>query len=591
MNWIRIVLEKSGRDPSVMAAAYEKLLKEHWVFTVDDLKEWSERDWSNSSWLPPNAKIVLQEGVNELKTNHHKQYNIKEKKRSQEKQQYAEKAFIAGSLHMIKRYFYYHSKRIDQVPLLSEEAVHFAFEALDYNGLELLDRIKNQFFKAFQYSNTQGVSVPRGLLLYGPPGTGKTTITEHIGDLIGLYQVVPPISSTEVNRSLVGETEKLLLDMCNRATLIPHLAACITIDEIDNLAPKRNDDSNSQGKKDALSILLAVIGGIKDVENLVFLASTNYRNNIDDAFLRRMRGQFFVGRPSPVSRKEFLKKSLPSFSDSLLNYMTALTCNFTGAALKELISDIIVKISDEKPQADTIQKVCVNCAIAICDQFQTLLLGKYNIPALFLKNPNADFNLQIVDGPDLNGKMLVDLSGTSILLRHKFNANNAAIVFMEKNTREACGLIWNLSTSTNKTAQILPYFAQFSVQNNVDFIQLLNMDVLLRSNAFDEKTTKEVLNEKMEEVYQYNKTITIFDLDSLVGISLNQSDSSMGVSNSVHANHSNILTTILHYFMDAHVDTQLNKMRWMVVISSHAFLISMFRELSKFPRLQTEIQL
>jgi hypothetical protein len=46
-------------------------------------------------------------------------------------------------------------------------------------------------------------------------------------------------------------------------------------------------------------MLLSVIGGNKDVPNLVFMASTNRLNKIDPAFLRRMSAQFQVGRPSP----------------------------------------------------------------------------------------------------------------------------------------------------------------------------------------------------------------------------------------------------------------------------------------------------
>ena len=81
----------------------------------------------------------------------------------------------------------------------------------------------------------------------------------------------------------------MLLDLVERATKIPYLPCCVGIDEIDRLAPKR-DDKSSQGKVDALAVLLSVIGGIKDVPNLIFLASTNRLNMMDDAFKRRMSG-------------------------------------------------------------------------------------------------------------------------------------------------------------------------------------------------------------------------------------------------------------------------------------------------------------
>lgn len=58
---------------------------------------------------------------------------------------------------------------------------------------------------------------------------------------------------------------------------MPHLLCCVAIDEIDGLAPKRDDKAGTH-KIDALSVLLAVIGGIKDVPNLIILASTNRIN-------------------------------------------------------------------------------------------------------------------------------------------------------------------------------------------------------------------------------------------------------------------------------------------------------------------------
>jgi SpoVK/Ycf46/Vps4 family AAA+-type ATPase len=44
---------------------------------------------------------------------------------------------------------------------------------------------------------------------------------------------------------------------------------------------------------------LSLIVGNKDVSNLVFMASTNYLNKIDEAIRRRLSVQYQVGRPNP----------------------------------------------------------------------------------------------------------------------------------------------------------------------------------------------------------------------------------------------------------------------------------------------------
>ncbi len=57
-------------------------------------------------------------------------------------------------------------------------------------------------------------------------------------------------------------------------------------------------------------MLLSVIGGIKDVPNLVYLTSTNHLKKIDEAIKRRLSGQFQVGRPNPSARKKIILDTL-----------------------------------------------------------------------------------------------------------------------------------------------------------------------------------------------------------------------------------------------------------------------------------------
>ncbi|CAF5098523.1 unnamed protein product [Rotaria sp. Silwood1] len=118
---------------------------------------------------------------------------------------------------------------------------------------------------------------------------------------------------------------------CHR---IPYLMCCVSIDEIDSLAPKRKDDT-SDGNLAKLSVLLSVIDGIKDVPNLMIFCATNRLHMMDDAFLRRMSGKFFVGRPSSHARKSILS-GIKSWHmpPNLLDSLTMATTNFSGAALR-----------------------------------------------------------------------------------------------------------------------------------------------------------------------------------------------------------------------------------------------------------------
>lgn len=55
-------------------------------------------------------------------------------------------------------------------------------------------------------------------------------------------------------------------------------------------------------------MLLSVLGGNKNVPNLVFMTSTNYLKKIDEAIRRRLSGQYQVGRPDPWARSKIAIK-------------------------------------------------------------------------------------------------------------------------------------------------------------------------------------------------------------------------------------------------------------------------------------------
>lgn len=82
-------------------------------------------------------------------------------------------------------------------------------------------------------------------------------------------------------------------------------------------------------------MLLSVIGGNKDIPNLIYMTSTNYIKKIDEAIGRRLSEKPQVGRPNPEARKKILLSRVYYFEINydLLDYTINITTNFTGAAL------------------------------------------------------------------------------------------------------------------------------------------------------------------------------------------------------------------------------------------------------------------
>ena len=106
---------------------------------------------------------------------------------------------------------------------------------------------------------------------------------------------------------------------------IPYAIRCVSINEIDS----------SEGKVDKISVLRCLIGGIKDVPNLMIFSATNRLHMMNEAFLRRMSGKFFVGRPSPESRIKMLRKILFwTLDPELVDRLSIAATNLSSVAVQ-----------------------------------------------------------------------------------------------------------------------------------------------------------------------------------------------------------------------------------------------------------------
>jgi hypothetical protein len=163
---------------------------------------------------------------------------------------------------------------------------------------DLLREIRDQFHHRHQVLNGWGfgakLSRGKGLsaLFSGPPGTGKTMAAEVLaGDLgLDLYQV----DLSSVVSKYIGETEKNLARVFDEARASN---AILFFDEADALFGKRTEvtDAHDRYANIETSYLLQKMD---EYDGVVILAS-NLRQNLDDAFTRRLR--FIVEFPFPES--------------------------------------------------------------------------------------------------------------------------------------------------------------------------------------------------------------------------------------------------------------------------------------------------
>ena len=141
-------------------------------------------------------------------------------------------------------------------------------------------------------------------LFHGPPGTGKTLTASLLGKHFG--KEVYKIDLSMIVSKYIGETEKNLSNLFNKAENKDWI---LFFDEADALFGKRTNvkDAHDKYANQEVSYLLQ---RVEDYDGLVILAS-NFKNNIDEAFLRRFQSIIHFPMPSPKERLQIWQKAFP----------------------------------------------------------------------------------------------------------------------------------------------------------------------------------------------------------------------------------------------------------------------------------------
>jgi len=133
------------------------------------------------------------------------------------------------------------------------------------------------------------------VLFHGPPGTGKSLTAALLGKI---YQLdVYRIDLSMVISKYIGETEKNLEKVFSKAE---NKNWILFFDEADALFGKRTGISDSHDKY-ANQEIAYLLQRLEDYPGLVILAS-NMRNNVDEAFTRRLQSIIHFQKPQPKER-------------------------------------------------------------------------------------------------------------------------------------------------------------------------------------------------------------------------------------------------------------------------------------------------
>ena len=214
-----------------------------------------------------------------------------------------------------------------------------------------------------------GVEAPKGVLLHGPPGTGKTLLAKAIASETNanFYTIGGP----EIMSKYYGESEEKLRNVFQQAE--QNAPSIIFIDEIDSIAPKREEVSGEVERR-IVAQLLSLMDGMSARGKVVVIGATNRINAIDPALRRpgRFDREIEIGVPDRNGRLEVLQihtRGMPIAKDVNLEKLADISHGFVGADLQALAKEAAIRalrrvlpevdLSSESIPADTLRKIIV----------------------------------------------------------------------------------------------------------------------------------------------------------------------------------------------------------------------------------------
>ena len=197
--------------------------------------------------------------------------------------------------------------------------------------LDIVQDIKN-FWQSEQKFKDYKLLHKRGILLYGDPGCGKSGIiqlcTSYLVNELG--GIVLNIDSGEALEKLEGFLTTI-------RKIEPKRPIIVILEDVDSIAGDT---------KYYTSLLLNMLDGLKQTQNIVYIATTNYPEKLEERFTNRpsrFDRRYHIDLPSPEVREAYFRHKISEkdLSDEEIKIWVQETAGMSLAHLKELVVSVI----------------------------------------------------------------------------------------------------------------------------------------------------------------------------------------------------------------------------------------------------------
>lgn len=203
-------------------------------------------------------------------------------------------------------------------------------------GVDVIDSIET-FWKRRSKFKEYGYAFKRGVLLYGVPGGGKTSIINLL-----CRKLVENMDGVVFTLSSESDLNRYTTFMPEIYRVIENDRPIITIiEDIDGLCQNKETEST----------LINVLDGIEQLENVVYLATTNHTERLSERIMNRPNRfdrRIEVKSPNAECRRLYFEKKLKDSDKENIHFdeWISRTEGMTMAHLGEVIKSVIILGND-----------------------------------------------------------------------------------------------------------------------------------------------------------------------------------------------------------------------------------------------------